>query len=577
MHFKRLLTPLILILCIVYPAQAVDPVHLSETTLIFNGSMNQTLARTVSVIGVDSASEVTPPVPRDLLDSATGGTILSTSITIQLLAYDSTSRQLPLTVTIAGVNSPGTYEGDLQVIVADQNLSLHLVAVINPVPNVVVDPNSVGIRIHATSGLGIFDMGDISAYVSMYNNAEGKALVTGAELLNFRDSSGNTFPPGAVRLAKGSESLTFPLEVSPTSGAIPVRVESKNLFPGDYTGTLLAVVSNQASPIVIPLHVVIKGHWLPPLIVLVIGVGIARLLNWWSSQGRPLIRLQRELAATERDFTPGSDPIFLEDRQRIEGMLRGVQDDINGNSPAEEVEKALNAVRANIDAAKERGKKFLEETLKPKLAGISEEFGEGEFSFISDGLQNAINEVIKPNLCQSRYRDEIEAKPYINGTPYRNGTEEQWLQAYDLFKQVTNEQNKEKLKDILHEVRQDTKTYSDFSTELKNLAPKGDSAGAFELSVTDSKAPQLVKPAASPLITKGNSTWKKLKDIEWFSTIVGYAVVSFLAFAALYAPNETFGANPLIDYVGMLLGGFTVESIRGQVWSLEAIFGQFKR
>ncbi len=565
-HLALFLAALLLLGLLIAPTQtalAGSQVTLSETTLTFRGRLTDPVQRTFTLTVTSDPLRNLEIIRHDLLDTRTGAVILSTNITVDPATVAEVSGQARFAVTVSGAVAAGHYTGALELRYDGQPiaapLTINLDVTFESIPSVDVDANGKNLTLFVRPP--IYELpyisrptsapsGPTSAEAAVYlvQSGQGEATVEEARVLTMRGAKGQTLPADTV-------TVTTPLPFTLTdSDAAPLQivVAGKFLEAGEYSGTLLVRVRNQAAPIQIPITIQIKHGPLVPLLVLVIGLLVAGFLGWWNGKGKLLQETVKPIQRLADDIRGKKRKLQAEERDEALDRLRETFRAIDAGYPAGEVKKLYEAAQAYVSEKGAAADKFLDEALQPVLAKAR---GVAHGRQVREQLVNRL-ERMQQRVNDGDYRRLEEVASQLQEMEDKVGA---LVEVDSFFDSVPADQRSE-LAQKLDQVATLTEMRSILKNAGVDVPPR---AGvSFALSAEPKRA--VARADNFELSLKRRL---QLSGGALLVTLVLYLFALTVGWISLYANAPTFGADPQ-QYISLFLWGATIETVRGQTINL---------
>jgi len=364
---------------------------------------------------------------------------------------------------------------------------------------------------------------------------------------------------------------------------VPVTFALSGMPSGEFTGELL--IRYQSGSLTLPVTVRVKDHWLPPLLVLVVGVVLGWGVSLYRSRGRPrdeiLVRVGRLRAQMQAD-----EELATEFRSRIEGHLVDGEAALDAEK-WEEAQGALEQAEALwLKWRKWRGdwvdQLYYHAELSERLKdlGVDSPYARAVNRGVEDALRDA------PDLeGPNKLRERLE-------------TLAQQLNRYDRLKSRLSEANRVRAKlspdqgeawrqkAIAWQCRFDALEPDDesgYQTLLDELeaaiaemsalvqpVPVGVGmpiAGVGDVAMPMGHGLMTLPPSVRPWSQEGDvdAARRRLQWFRWGSYAIAVALLAGAGFGEMYVARATFGASPWGDYFGLLAWGFGAEASRAAV------------
>jgi hypothetical protein len=102
----------------------------------------------------------------------------------------------------------------------------------------------------------------------------------------------------------------------------------------------------------------------------------------------------------------------------------------------------------------------------------------------------------------------------------------------------------------------------------KSVGPFDFSPGGHEIAIDSQPGLPPEVRALGELQAESIAAKTRLQWFAWFSYATAVIFLAGAGFEQLYTVNQTFGANPVNDYLGLLAWGFAAEASRASVTKL---------
>ncbi len=528
----------------------------TENPLVFRAPVSDPLKRTFSV-RLPAGSRI-DFCRSDLIDSNSGAAILATQLTIEPLQIKVTNETTTFEITIKGNGRPGCYVGPLVLTwgtsAATNDATLMLNAISEAVPAVDADVNSKNLNLGIQPnwwdmpylGVPIAHNAPVLAEVrvDLVQNAEGPATLYQAEVLTARTTSGVSLPAGAV-------TVQTPLPVrfeSRGTRCLVLQVSGRNLDAGEYNASLRAQVSNQNTPVIVPLKIQVKHGPLLALMVLVAGLATAAFSGWWGSDGKESRELMRSIEVlNERINSPRNMP--FETQTAARELWREAVAALNRSTvPAE--------VRNKVETAQ----KMITE-MEQRMLALLNQAGE---------LRRNLEPITLADTMKTRLLQGLEQME----TGIREGT---YPRASDA--EAASSKLQRAIGHFMDIIAAAKTAPVDKQTELVDRLNKATTFTGMRQAVLDvaqitvAADPQLASfsaqaAAASTGVAPANLKVSLKRKLQLYvgaftATAVFYLFALAVGWVSLYASVPTFGATPK-EYISLFLWAVAVEAVRGK-------------
>lgn len=394
-------------------------------------------------------------------------------------------------------------------------------------------------------------------------------------------------PATAIRAQLAADRLE-PLQPLP----VVVTVDWRGVASGEFVGSLLVTHAAGLRPI--PVTVTVKDHWLPPLLVLVLGlsVGIATTAYRQEGQARDRVlvqagRLRSELRADAALAAAGEQPSIAG------AFARAVQGELI------EVESALAnqrwaAAQAAVAAAQGMGDRWRQgradwlaqsEHAARLQQRLEEEDPEGQIPSLErvrwqlDQVQRGAAQVATPlelseqlRAVQASFERFLQGRGELERRPptARLASEQQraWQQTWQGLEAELHNlplDSPEELRawrDRLRQAQQDLNAaLSQAASPAAETIATTRSADLAALGAALRPVPVAVSAVKALAGESPGARWR-LWAFQGMSYVVTFAVLLGAGYSQLYAARPTFGAGGVADYAALLAWGFGAEATR---------------
>jgi hypothetical protein len=349
---------------------------------------------------------------------------------------------------------------------------------------------------------------------------------------------------------------------------------------GKYSGKLTIHPSN-ADDVEIPVEVSIKDTWFPPSLVLIIGIVVGLLLNWWDTKGKKQTELVDRIRQIQQALVDDNmlNQVF---GKRILGLLGSANGKLNRDDRGgaeEDVKKA----EQKVDEWGYNGTEYVERiegiqtTISTKIDQNDKEFqNHGYVLSVREELEGilkqvddyaslaALDEAIKKCTQRIDKFDDLfkDLKTLAEDLDkFRNQMRPE--QAENLKRQIDavgRHLKSARSEDEVLRVRQEIDAaQKDLDNALQHQLSKGIPRSAQRAAIT---LPEPPTPKVLPVdfIRKGHSVIKRTIPVLLVLLAASFGLVT------IYGGNETFGGAKLYsDYLGLFGWGLGVELTRSKL------------
>lgn len=398
--------------------------------------------------------------------------------------------------------------------------------------------------------------------------------------LDLNRADGSAVLPAEAILLQNLVSSTRPNEIT----AIVRFNLQKAPSSGEFSGKLR--LSYQDGEQIIPVTARVKDHWLPPLIMLLIGTALGVSVSIYRVQGRPrdeiLIRVSqlRTQIQDDRDLTKAET--F---QARVEAYLV----DVRMALQAESWEEAQNAVKqAEIVWSKwSKGRTdwltqlAYHDEINQRLQDINPSIP--YLQTVRRHLEDAVRDapdLESPRKLRERLEElAIQLNCYIQLQMKLKQLDQlltqlpaDQVQAWQ-YKVQNLEQQMENLQpsDLTKGTNIQTEIEAAITEIAQLLQHSGTGATAKGLPKLRLTMPLLAPAPSTLLLTwegRGRSANQRLKAYVLVSYVIAIVFLAGAGFSQLYVDQPTFGANRWKDYFALLAWGFGAEASRGAITKL---------
>ncbi len=405
-----------------------------------------------------------------------------------------------------------------------------------------------------------------------------------------RTDGAKVFPANSLKINLSNSAISGNKLQANQPVLIPLDFDFQQVSSGEFSGVLLIISAD--SEIAIPVTVKVKDHWLIPLFVLLLGVGLGIAVSAYRAEGInrdevlvQVTRLRTKMRADDKldsSFHSKIDAYLIEVETALENKRWQIAQDAVAKAQTiwdkwrkdkQDWIDLLNAESNLRERLKEENPSnkipYLEE-LGWELDKIQRERANQDSpQQVSKSLQDVRKHL--NNYLLAKTQSE-ELNDLVNKIPASaSATEEKWKsEASNLQKELRNlspsnpdafkewQTNvKTKKNDLIADIQLDTdsSTNQDISVISRNIN-----------NPTITKPLQPV-PNTHPLEIDSleKISRYRLRFFNLFSYLIAIFLLGGAGFTQLYAVNNTFGANGLTDYFALLAWGFGAEATRESV------------
>jgi hypothetical protein len=565
-------------------------VTLSDKTLSFHGLTNEALKRTLTLKVENGAIHTVTVTLKDLVDATSGAVILSSDVTVDpTQATEIADKQL-FSITIGGNNiRPGHYGGELSIWYQELEprapLTVPLSVTFEAVPQVDVDVSSKNRTIHVELAPGDFPyvghpssgqvdrpLAELPVYLVQKSQVD--AEVQEANVLTMIGPDGRALPDGVVQVAS-----TLPFTLTGQDAApLRVVVAGHNLAAGEYDGTMLVRVRNQAAPIEVPLKILIKHGFLFPLLLLAASILIGVFLAVYNTKGLANRKYSQQIRLLDARIDRGDGYLQNDAKAEAARLLERAVDAVLSDEGQQAIEEQIKAVQDYLEQTSSAAAAFLQEAKFDEKIEQVRDVSLGTKA--RDQLVAALTE-IEDTFKAGGYASLAEAKEQLKA---RQQEVDALLQIQTTLGSVLAKYPKDKVGAL-------TKSLNEASSlqEIKEIADKAakeitptppptadadafTSAEAGEVSYDLSILDQLPAGKRKREIQKAWNRFElRTKTASLTARLIVYLFALLVGWATLYLASPTFGAKPE-DYIALFLWGVAANVVGGQSIDLKTIY-----
>lgn len=325
-------------------------------------------------------------------------------------------------VSITGVEKPGTYEGEIEILLPDQPrdeaLTIDLTVIAKAQPNLTPLAGTDQLQLRLVNCNWSLDCAVArrilpksafleSRLLQFENPIQADVRVTDVEVVVFGEKTG--YQLTEVELVLPEEEPTIP---AAQISALPLELDITNIPPDHYTGAIYLTLGDENVRLTLPvdLNVRIGPFW--PLVALLLGIVLGRLIKYMQERGQPQsealtavyetavqiksahpedqIVLQpmldevRQLVYRERLETVREQLQAIENRLIALQRLRQMEEALQGKEQHPDAQRAL----AMISQARQLIGRKEDEKAKTVIAEVEKILGTLKTSLMSDGQED---------------------------------------------------------------------------------------------------------------------------------------------------------------------------------------------
>lgn len=380
--------------------------------------------------------------------------------------------------------------------------------------------------------------------------------------------------PNAIRRQDGVQLPLDSITLAPPPGVmiepggkqlVTLTVDGDNALPGHYTGSVLATAIN-GSTVDIPVDVSVKDSPIAPILLLAAGVLISFLLSRWNAGGRKAyeaFQILGKLAARLR-----STPLLQKDeRAQVESRLQSARAALNneeidqGMALLAEVDKLLGTFRTNA------------ETLAQDVSGTRDSLvGTPDSQLVPKVLAN-LRDLFNRFLQQLQ-----QGNAYDSINQARNTFEQDLKVEAGRFQaamtQLDTLRTAGKLSDDAKQKLANASTLDEMESIIESMHPAP--ASIKTAPEAGAEQPVTTQEQRVPLHVQWWRTWildqhNRLRLTRLGLIGVLYVVLLWFGLNTIYVKNDTFGADPIGDYLALVLWGLAADTARARSAELTSI------
>jgi hypothetical protein len=397
--------------------------------------------------------------------------------------------------------------------------------------------------------------------------------------LNRADSSA-VVSASAIRPTLSTKSVQSKQAVT-----IPVELNFDSIRSGEYSGQLLVVYDN--GELSVPVIVRIKDHWLLPLFVLLLGVGLGIGVSAYRSDGIPRDEIVVQVGRIRTQMQADSELA-----EAFQGKIAGYLIDVETTLAAKRWDEARQAV-TQAQAVWDKWRKEREDWVA--LVNYLSELFDSLKALNSDAsyvqavrsqLENAKRQAADKEATQ-KFREDLD---YLRQqiTWYKQGQAK--LEQFNILRNELTQlvpHKDESLRRISQGLQNDLdelspsdkKAVEDWQTKVNNAIDELDKEikqqppaepGGTQITARDANyttpptlpnpVPEVISTQPSPIQAARNIYW-----FNWLSYVIAVGLLAGAGFGQLYASQPMFGANGWSDYFTLLAWGFGAEATRDAI------------
>jgi hypothetical protein len=432
-------------------------------------------------------------------------------------------------VRVTGLEVPGTYQGQIEILLPGQAraqalvIPLTVMAKARPALTPLAGTDQVQLRLVrcgqgldcGLAGLLLPDSAFLDGWQLEFDNStQAPVTVVDAEAIVLGEQTGYQLTTAELTLPRGQQTLPANQIVS-----LPLALTRRAMPPDHYTGAIYLTLDGAEQRLTVPVDLNVRSGPVLPLLCLLLGVIVGRLFKYMQERGRP----QAEALDAVNRVEARIKAAHPDDRKVLAPMIAAVRQSVY-REKLEEVTDMLKAIEARLEALNE---------LRTIAAALK---GKEQHPKAKETLEK---------IAQTRQhlalKQDAEAKALLDEVKEALAALETTLMGPD--------------------GRPDA--------AVAQAAKRAEAAGA----VAD-RAAQAPPPMAEPrwlerlkdwlVVLSGLSDQIRAEATLWLVRPLLYLALLLgllaVGIGSLYVDNGvTFGANPFADYLGLVLWGLSAD------------------
>lgn len=380
--------------------------------------------------------------------------------------------------------------------------------------------------------------------------------------------------PNAIRRQDGVQLPLDSITLAPPPGAViepggkqlvTLTVDGDHALPGHYTGSVLATAIN-GSTVDIPVDISVKDSPIAPILLLAAGVLISFLLSRWNAGGRKAYEAFQTLGKLAARLR--ATPLLQKDeRAQVESRLQSAREALNneeidqGMAMLAEVDKLIGTFRTNA------------ETLMQDISGTRD-------SLVATPDSQLVPKVLA-NLRDlfNRFIQQLQQGNAYDSINQARNTFEQDLKVeagrfQNAMKQLESLRTAGKLTDDAKQKLANASSLDEMESIIESMHPAPASVKTAPEVGTEQPVATQERPV--PLHIQWWRTWildqhNRLRLTRLGLISVLYIVLLWFGLNTIYVKNDTFGADPVGDYLALVLWGLAADTARARSAELTSI------
>jgi hypothetical protein len=429
-------------------------------------------------------------------------------------------------VTVSGLKLPGTYQGKIEILLPGQNrsdavtINLKVTAKARPALTPLAGTDQIRLKLvncsldcwlaqmllPASTLLNQWQLQFDNAVQANVNVLDNQVILRG-------ERTGYQLTQSALALPQSQQSIP-----AGKGGALPLTLNRSNMPPDHYTGSIYLTLEGRPERLILPVDLNVRGGPFWPLVLLLMGIVLGRLVKYMQERGKPLASGLE--AVNKLQALINKAP--AQDQQVVAPMLDAVRQLVY-REKLENLQPALSAIEGRLDTLQKL--RTIEASLKGKE-------------------QHPIANKVLDKISQIRQLLAQEQDDKVNALM----TEVKGLLAELITTSLMGPDNKPdpaivRAKEEADQVKVTT------PPGLPPILPIGKWLKGFQDAL-------IFLSGLSDEIRAEATLWL-VRPLLYLVLLVGLLAVGI---GTLYVDNGlTFGANPLADYMGLILWGLSAD------------------
>lgn len=451
-------------------------------------------------------------------------------------------------VSVSGIKVAGTYRGQLEILLPAEHppfkLRIETLVIARARPAVALLPGAEQVRLNLVNCRGWMDCRLVSLILpasaslntwqlQISNDSPADAKILDLKIVIRGEKTGYQIPDSALALPAMPQSLPANKITS-----LPLRIKRSAIPPDHYSGTIYLKLEGREDRLSIPVDLNVRTGPFWPLAVLLLGILFGRLLKYMQDRGKPqsdALAAVNEVQALLNRADPG-------DRKILQPMVDAIRQLVY-REKLETVQSRLEAVKARLEALEKLG------SMQKTIEAVE---------------QNALTTEIIKNIGKTRQL-------------ISEGKDSEVHTMMEEMEKSINKLDSERDK-LMGETGAESAEFKMMLTqsrEAKAAAEKAAEGPPSPITVSGwfpkflNKMKTMVE-AISGLSDeiRAEATFWLIRPLLWLVLLCGLLVVGI---SSLYVDNGlTFGANPLMDYTGLIIWGLSADVASRTLGNLRA-------